>query len=92
MPIDRVPGNSGPVSVGQISPQKRNGKIVGYSVYVGVTPDGRRERRFFTKLETAEKFVRSHTADPRPVAELLDRKAELLYVLEQLRPLRVRLS
>jgi hypothetical protein len=78
--------------VGKIYPQKRNGQVVGYSVYVGASPDGRKERRFFAKLESAESFVRVQTTDPRPVAELFNRKAELLYALEQLRPLRVTLS
>jgi hypothetical protein len=77
--------------VGKIYPQKRNGQVVGYSVYVGVSPDGRRERRFVTKLESAENFVRVQTTDPRPVAELFNRKAELLYALEQLRSVRVTL-
>ena len=82
---------SGPVFVGKIYPQKRNGKVVGYSVVVGVGSDGRRERRFFTQLESAENFVRVQTTDSRPVAELFNRKAELLYALEQIRPLRVTL-
>lgn len=77
--------------MGKIYPQKRNGQVVGYSVYVGVSPDGRRERRFFTKLESAENLVRVQTPDPRPVAELFDRKAEMLYAFEQLRSLRVTL-
>lgn len=77
--------------MGHISTQKRNGKVVGYSVYVGVSHDGRRQRRFFPKLETAEKFVRVQSADPRPVGELFDRKAELLFALEQIRPFRVTL-
>ena len=77
--------------MGQIYPQKRNGKVVGYSVYLGVKHDGQRQRRFFTTMETAEKFVRVQSADPRPVGELLDRKAELLYALEQIRPLNVSL-
>jgi hypothetical protein len=77
--------------VGKIYPQKRNGQVVGYSVVVGVGADGRRERRFFTQLESAENFVRVQTTDSRPVAELFNRKAELRYALEQLRPLRVNL-
>lgn len=77
--------------MGKISPQKRDGKVVGYSVYLGVSHDGRRQRRFFAELATAEKFIRVQTADPRPVGELLNRKAELLYALEQIRDYRVSL-
>jgi integrase len=77
--------------VGSISPQKRNGTVVGYSVYLGVDAEGRRQRKFFAQLADAEKLVRIHSADPRPVGELLDRKAEILFCLEQLRPLAVSL-
>ena len=77
--------------MGHISTQKRNGKVVGYSVYLGVNHKGQRERRFFPNLESAEKFVRVQSADPRPVGELLDRKAELLFALEQIRPFQVTL-
>ena len=77
--------------MGRISKQRRNGKVVGYSVYLGTNHEGRRLRRFVTRLSTAEKLVRVQSIDPRPVGELLDRKAELLYCLEQIRPLRVTL-
>ena len=77
--------------MGSISPQKRNGTVVGYSVYLGVDAEGRRQRKFFARLADAEKLVRVHSADPRPVGELLDRKAEILFCLEQLRPLGVTL-
>ena len=77
--------------MGKISPQKRHGRLVGYSVYAGVDELGRKQRRFFTQLETAQRFVRVHSADPRPVGELLDRKAEILFCLERLRPLNVSL-
>lgn len=78
--------------MGHISTQRRKGTVVGYSVYLGVDPEGRKQRRFFTDYSAAEKFIRVQHADPRPVGELLDRKAELLYCLEQLRPLRVGLT
>jgi hypothetical protein len=77
--------------VGKISPQKRNGKVVGYSVYLGVDGTGRRQRRYFTRLPDAEKFVCVHAIDPRPVGELFDRKAEILFCLERLRPMSVTL-
>jgi len=81
----------GQVWVSKISPQKRNGKVVGYSVYLGVDVKGRKQRRFFTQIADAEKFVQVHGVDPRPVGELLDRKAEILFCLEKLRPLNVSL-
>jgi site-specific recombinase XerD len=65
--------------------------VVGYSVYLGVDHHGQKQRRFFTHLPDAEKCLRVQNTDPRPVGELLERKAELLYCLEQLRPLRVSL-
>lgn len=77
--------------MGQISPQKRNGRVVGYSVYLGVDHHGRRQRKFFTQIETAEKFVRLQHAERQPVTELLDRKAELMFCIEQIRPLGVTL-
>ncbi len=75
----------------KISPQKRNGKVVGYSVYLGTIGNKRRQRKFVTELADAEKLVQAHESDPRPVGELLNRKAELLYALEQIRHLRVKL-
>jgi hypothetical protein len=77
--------------VAKISPQKRNGKVVGYSVYLGTIGIKRRQRKFVTELADAEKLVQAHESDPRPVGELLNRKAELLYALEQIRHLRVKL-
>ncbi len=64
---------------------------MGYSVYLGVNHLGRRQRKFVCEFADAEKLVRVQAADSRPVGELLDRKAELLYCLEQVRPLRVAL-
>lgn len=75
----------------KIYPQKRNGKLVGYSVYLGVGHDGRRQRRFVKHLVDAEKLVEAHNADARPLGELFERKAELLYAIEQIRSLRVTL-
>jgi len=75
--------------VGQISTQKRNGIAVGYSVYLGVDADGRKQRRFFKQLPDAEKCVRSHNKNPLAVGELLDRKTEILYCLERLREVNV---
>jgi hypothetical protein len=71
--------------VGQISTQKRNGTIVGYSVYLGVNAEGVKQRRFFKHLPDAQKFLTSHNTNPLPVGELLERKTEILYCLERLR-------
>ena len=71
--------------MGQISTQKRNGIVVGYSVYLGVNAEGRKQRRFFKHLPDAEKCVVSHNKNPLLVGELLDRKTEILYCLERLR-------
>ncbi len=77
--------------VGKIYPQSRNGRVVGYVVHLGIGPDGRRVRRFFPRHEDAERFLRSQPTDPKSISELIDRKAELLYALEQIRPHRVTL-
>ena len=58
--------------MGQISIQKRNGAIVGYSVYLGVDSEGQKLRRFFKRLPDAEKFVNGRKTTPLPVGELLD--------------------
>jgi site-specific recombinase XerD len=60
--------------------------VVGYVVHLGIGPDGRRIRRFFPRHGDAEKFLRSQPTDPKSIGELIDRKAELLYALEQIRP------
>jgi hypothetical protein len=42
--------------VSSISPQKRNGVVDGYSVYLGRQGDQRRQRRFFADRSDAESF------------------------------------
>jgi site-specific recombinase XerD len=78
--------------VPSISAQKRNGNIVGYSVYLGTEGNERRVRKFFPKLHDAEKFVAQKTTTPVPVGELWERKAEILYSLERLRPIGTNLA
>ena len=85
--LDSPTGKSGPVPMGQISPQKRNGVVVGYSVYLGVDENGRRVRRFFAERLHGERFLAERNATPIPIGELWDRKAEILYNLERLRPM-----
>ena len=90
--FDRGTGKSGPVPVSHISEQRKQGTVVGYSVYLGVDHHGQKQRRFFKLRTDAEKCLSVQSSDHRPVGELFDRKAELLYCLEQLRPLRVGLT
>ena len=75
-----------------ISPQRRHGKIVGYSVYLGSVGNERRARRFFPQRRAAERFLAQQTTTPVPVGELWERKAELLYAMERLRPLGTNLA
>ncbi len=75
-----------------ISAQKRHGKVVGYSVYLGSEGGQRRQRRFFVHRYDAEKFVAQQTTTPVPVGELWERKAEILYALERLRPIGTNLA
>ena len=65
--------------------------MVGYSVYLGVNHEGRRQRRFFRQLSDAETFRWTHSANPVHVGELLERKTELLYCLERLKSMGVTL-
>jgi site-specific recombinase XerD len=85
--LDSLTGISGPVPVGHISTQRRNGRVVGYSVYLGAEGDLRRQRRFFRDRPDAERFLDQRKKTPLPVGELWDRKTEILYNLERLRPL-----
>ena len=64
---------------------RRGGVIIGYSVDLGVQPNGKRERRFHRKKEDAEKFSASYAADPTPIGVLLDRKIEILHCYNRLR-------
>ena len=84
--VDSLTGKSGRVGVPSISAQKRYGRVVGYSVYLGTQGELRRQRRFFVHRDDAERFVAKHTATPIPIGELWERKAEILYALERLRP------
>jgi len=92
MELDSPTGKSGPVPVGSISPQKRNGQIVGYSVYLGVDGEGRRQRRFFRGLKDGERFWDERNKTPLPVGELWDRRTEILYNLERLRRMKTSLT
>jgi hypothetical protein len=74
--LDSPTAKSGPVPVPSISAQKRNGNIVGYSVYLGTEGNERRVRKFFPKLDDAEKFVSQKTTSPVPVGELWEKRME----------------
>lgn len=56
--------------MGQISEQKRNGTVVGYSLYLGVDGEGRKQRRFFRHRSDAEKFLTERNQTSLPVGEL----------------------
>jgi hypothetical protein len=73
--------------MGQISPQSKDGRIVGYSVYLGVDGEGRRQRRFFRELKDGEEFLSKQNQTPLPIGELWDRRSEVLYNLDRIRPL-----
>ncbi|MGA7726660.1 MAG: hypothetical protein WCA95_15390, partial [Opitutaceae bacterium] len=75
-----------------ISPQKRNGQIVGYSVYLGVDGEGRRQRRFFRDRSDCERFLEERNKTPLPIGELWDRRTEILYNLERLRTVKTSLT
>ena len=79
-------GKSGRVGVPSISAQKRYVRVVGYSVYLGSQGELRRQRLFFVHRDDAGKFVAQRTTTPIPIGELWERKAEILYALERLRP------
>lgn len=61
-------------------------------MYLGTEGDQRRQRRFFVHRSDAEKFVAQKTTTPVPVGELWERKAEILYSLERLRPIGTNLA
>ena len=69
--------------MGHISPQKRNGTVVGYSVYLGVDHHGQKQRRFFRGLTDAEKFLTEYRQDSPTVTDLLEKKSELMFCLER---------
>jgi len=70
--------------MGKISVQRRNGNVVGYSIYLGVDSEGRKQRRFFRHQNDAERFLDERSKTPLPIGELMDRKTEILYNLERL--------
>ncbi len=61
-------------------------------MYLGKQGDQRRQRRFFVQRSDAEKFVEERNKTPLPIGELWDRKAEILYNLERLRPVKTSLT
>lgn len=69
-----------------ICPQKRNGVVVGYSVYLGKQGDQRRQRRYFVNRSDAERFLSEKDTTPLPIGELWERRTEILYNLDRLRP------
>jgi integrase len=84
--LDSPTGKSGPVPVGHFSAQRKNGIVVGYSVYLGKDENGKRRRKFFKDRAEAEKYVHVEGLQPITVDELWERKSELIYNLERLRP------
>ena len=78
--------------MGSISPQKRNGNVVGYSLYLGTDGNGRRQRRFFVQRSDAERFLNERNTTSLPIGELWDRRTEILYNLDRLRPVGVTLT
>ena len=78
--------------MGHISIQRRNGAIHGYTVYLGVNGTGNRLRKFFPDLTDAQRYLGQHDTTPVPVGELWERKAEILYSLERLRPIGTNLA
>jgi site-specific recombinase XerD len=59
--------------------------VVGYSLYLGVDGEGRKQRRFFRRRPDAEKFRAERNQTSLPVGELWERRTEILYNLERLR-------
>ena len=72
--------------------QRRNGAVVGYSVYLGVDGEGRKLRRFFHDRTEANRYLGERDKTPLPIGELWDRRAEILYNLERLRPANTNLT
>jgi integrase len=68
----------------KISALRRNGKVVGYSVYLGLDGNGKLQRRFFRDQDDAERFLIEQNKTSLPLGELMDRKAEILFNLERL--------
>jgi integrase len=90
--VDSPTGKSGAIPVSSISPQKRNGIVVGYSVYLGKQGDQLRKRRFFVNRSDAEKFVEERNQTPLPIGELWERRTEILFNLERLRSVKSSLT
>ncbi len=61
-------------------------------MYLGTEGNQRRQRRFFVHRSDAEKFVSQRTTTPVPIGELWERKSEILYSLERLRPIGTNLA
>lgn len=72
--------------MGHISIQRRNGVVHGYTVYLGVNEAGDRVRKFFPDLADAKRYLDQHDTTPLPIGELWDRRTEILYNLDRLRP------
>lgn len=61
-------------------------------MYLGTDGDQRRQRRFFVHRSDAEKFVEERTKTSLPIGELWDRRTEILFNLERLRPVKSSLT
>jgi len=83
--LNPLTGKSDPVPVDQISEQRRNGMVVGYSLYLGVDGEGRKQRRFFRQGSDAGKILSQRNRTSLPIGELWERRTEILYNLDRLR-------
>jgi len=75
----------------QSPPKNDMGRVVGYFVYLGTQAELRKQR-FFVHRNDAERFVAQHATTPVPIGEPCERKAEIPYALERLRPLGMNLT
>ena len=90
--LDSPIGKTCPVDVPSLSAQKRQGRVVGYSVYYGTEGDQPRQRKFFVRRSDAEKFIAGRTQSPVPVGELWEKRMEILYNLDRLRSVETTLT
>jgi integrase len=75
-----------------ITPEVRNGKLIGYRSSLGRGPNGKDRRRFHKTYPEAEAYVESERAGDLGTGELYQRRVEILFNLQQLRKVNANLN
>jgi integrase len=75
-----------------ISTLTRGGKVIGFQSNLGRDPHGKARRKFHRSLKEAQAFVEAESSGDLGTGELYQRRAEIMFCLQQLRKVNANLN